>query len=81
MRWRTLLVLLGVLVPLGLSVGLMLTSLREDSATWDEVEHLFMGYAYLRGLNPGENLTPWEATPWDQPPLIRAIAAFPPPVS
>ena len=58
-----------LLAAVGLYVGLAVTSLRTQSATFDEGAHLPAGYTYLalgdHRLNP------------EQPPLVKLLAAAP----
>ncbi|MGH8057949.1 MAG: hypothetical protein ACREOH_12050, partial [Candidatus Entotheonellia bacterium] len=81
----------AMVVLLGLSLGLMLDSMRGDSATVDEFDHLAAGYAYLRQLDLrglgsqyaylGNRLQQGPLANagayLDHPPLIRGIAAIP----
>lgn len=59
----------GVLILLLVLEGQLLYSVRHESLTWDEGDHIFAGYMSLKhhdfGLNP------------EHPPLVKMIAAIP----
>src|SRR5438067_87406 len=59
----------GVLVLLAILEGQLLYSVRQESLSWDEGDHIFAGYMSLKhydfGLNP------------EHPPLVKMIAAIP----
>jgi 4-amino-4-deoxy-L-arabinose transferase-like glycosyltransferase len=59
----------GVILLLLVLEGQLLYSVRQESLTWDEGDHIFAGYMSLKhhdfGLNP------------EHPPLIKMIAAMP----
>src|SRR5260370_24774448 len=59
----------GVIILLLVLEGQLLYSVRQESLTWDEGDHIFAGYMSLKhhdfGLNP------------EHPPLVKMIAAVP----
>jgi len=59
----------GVIILLLVLEGQLLYSVRQESLTWDEGDHIFAGYMTLKhhdfGLNP------------EHPPLVKMIAAIP----
>ena len=59
----------GVILLLLVLEGQLLYSVRQESLTWDEGDHIFAGYMSLKhhdfGLNP------------EHPPLVKMIAAIP----
>src|SRR5882724_4136876 len=59
----------GVILLLLVLEGQLLYSVRRESLTWDEGDHIFAGYMSLKhhdfGLNP------------EQPPLVKMVAALP----
>ncbi len=59
----------GVIILLLVLEGQLLYSVRQESLTWDEGDHIFAGYMSLKhhdfGLNP------------EHPPLVKMIAALP----
>src|SRR5262252_6524870 len=59
----------GVIFLLLVLEGQLLYSVRQESLTWDEGDHIFAGYMSLKhhdfGLNP------------EHPPLVKMIAAVP----
>jgi hypothetical protein len=59
----------GVILLLLVLEGQLLYSVRQESLTWDEGDHIFAGYMSLKhhdfGLNP------------EHPPLVKMIAAMP----
>lgn len=59
----------GVIILLLVLEGQLLYSVRQESLTWDEGDHIFAGYMSLKhhdfGLNP------------EHPPLVKMIAAIP----
>src|SRR5260370_2770654 len=59
----------GVIILLLVLEGQLLDSVRQESLTWDEGDHIFAGYMSLKhhefGLNP------------EHPPLVTMIAAIP----
>src|SRR5216683_3319167 len=59
----------GVILLLLVLEGQLLYSVRQESLTWDEGDHIFAGYMSLKhhdfGLNP------------EHPPLVKMIAALP----
>src|ERR1700726_1755420 len=59
----------GVVLLLLVLEGQLLYSVRQESLTWDEGDHIFAGYMSLKhhdfGLNP------------EHPPLVKMIAAVP----
>jgi hypothetical protein len=59
----------GVIILLLVLEGQLLYSVRQESLTWDEGDHIFSGYMSLKhhdfGLNP------------EHPPLVKMIAAIP----
>jgi 4-amino-4-deoxy-L-arabinose transferase-like glycosyltransferase len=65
-RWVTI---TGVLLLLLVLEGQVLYSVRQESLTWDEGDHIFAGYMSLKhhdfGLNP------------EHPPLVKMVAALP----
>ena len=65
-RWVTI---TGVLLLLLVLEGQLLYSVRQESLTWDEGDHIFAGYMSLKhhdfGLNP------------EHPPLVKMVAALP----
>ena len=64
--WATI---AGVLLLLLVLEGQLLYSVRQESLTWDEGDHIFAGYMSLKhhdfGLNP------------EHPPLVKMLAAVP----
>ncbi len=64
-----LLILPGVLLLLGVMVLQLASSVRQESISWDEGDHLFAGYMSLKtcdfGLNP------------EHPPMVKMVAALP----
>src|SRR5215471_2048759 len=66
---RPLVKIIGVILLLMVLEGQLLYSVRQESLTWDEGDHIFAGYMSLKhkdfGLNP------------EHPPLVKMIAAFP----
>jgi len=59
----------GVILLLLVLEGQLLYSVRQESLTWDEGDHIFAGYMSLKhrdfGLNP------------EHPPLVKMVAAVP----
>src|SRR5450432_4322830 len=59
----------GVIILLLVLEGQLLYSVRQESLTWDEGDHIFSGYMSLKhhdfGLNP------------EHPPLVKMVAALP----
>jgi len=59
----------GVILLLLVLEGQLLNSVRQESLTWDEGDHIFAGYMSLKhhdfGLNP------------EHPPLVKMVAAVP----
>jgi 4-amino-4-deoxy-L-arabinose transferase-like glycosyltransferase len=66
---RPLVTVTGVILLLLVLEGQLLYSVRQESLTWDEGDHIFAGYMSLKhkdfGLNP------------EHPPLVKMIAALP----
>src|SRR5437879_5439676 len=66
---KSWLTITGVIIVLVVLEGQLLYSVRQESLTWDEGDHMFAGYMSLKhhdfGLNP------------EHPPLVKMIAAIP----
>lgn len=60
-----------------ISLGFMWQSVREESATCDEFEHLISGYAFLRQIDLHQVFTDNVGSFIEAPPLIKSIAAVP----
>jgi 4-amino-4-deoxy-L-arabinose transferase-like glycosyltransferase len=66
---KPLVTIAGVILLLLVLEGQLLYSVRQESLTWDEGDHIFAGYMSLKhrdfGLNP------------EHPPLVKMVAAVP----
>ena len=66
---RSWMTVIGVALLLLVLEGQLLYSVRQESLTWDEGDHIFAGYMSLKhhdfGLNP------------EHPPLVKMVAAIP----
>src|SRR4029077_11796048 len=68
-RWHRVRLVIGVLLLLVIMAGELALSIRQQSQTFDEANHIFAGYRYWKNSDFGIN--------FEHPPLIKLVAAIP----